>query len=389
MANYIITKTPKFFAKIGKYNFCNLEDMVLPETIAIDTETTGLFAHDCDIFCVQIGTGENNYLIHMYDDNYEFSDCVPYIEDKILVGQNILFDVGFFYKYGFYPTRVRDTMIASKIIHNGDILFMRNDFGTLMERELDVVYDKTTQKNIHLVKLSIPQSIEYSFNDVDRLLELHDALEKQIDRGGFRKTYDLHCRFIKALAYMQRCGLPINGDAWVDKMMQDKVNVKRSTKEIEEYIYDNVPKFADMQIDMFSLDKKILVKLSSPMQMVPVFNELGIRTKDKDGKDSIKENVITKTKHEFVDIWLDFQEAKHRVTTFGQKIYDRIIDGRVYTSFNPMVDTARLSCRKGSINFLNFPSDRITRDCFQAEPGTSMIVCDYSAQEGVIMADLS
>jgi DNA polymerase I-like protein with 3'-5' exonuclease and polymerase domains len=140
---------------------------------------------------------------------------------------------------------------------------------------------------------------------------------------------------------------------------------------------------------MFSVDKKILVKLSSPMQMVPVFNELGIRTKDKDGKDSIKENVITKTKHEFVDIWLDFQEAKHRVTTFGQKIYDRIIDGRVYTSFNPMVDTARLSCRKGSINFLNFPSDSITRDCFQSGPGTSMIVCDYSAQEGVIMADLS
>lgn len=38
--NYIITKTPEFFNKIGNYNFCNLEDMKLPDIISIDTETT-------------------------------------------------------------------------------------------------------------------------------------------------------------------------------------------------------------------------------------------------------------------------------------------------------------------------------------------------------------
>ena len=82
-------------------------------------------------------------------------------------------------------------------------------------------------------------------------------------------------------------------------------------------------------------------------------------------------------------------ENHHRVTTFGQKIYDKIIDGRLYTNFNPMVETARLSSRRGSINFLNFPSDKITRDCFVTKKGNQMIVCDYGAQEGVIMADLS
>jgi hypothetical protein len=41
----------------------------------------------------------------------------------------------------------------------------------------------------------------------------------------------------------------------------------------------------------------------------------------------------------------------HRVTTFGQSIYDKIDDGRIYTNFNPMVDTARLSTRRGQINF--------------------------------------
>jgi DNA polymerase I-like protein with 3'-5' exonuclease and polymerase domains len=388
--NYIITKHPEFFDKIGKYNFCELEDMILPETLAIDTETTGLFAKDCDIFCVQIGTGDNNYLIHCYDDNYEVRDIVPYIDDKTLVFQNGLFDLGFFYKYNFYPEKIKDTMLATKILLNGKgYMDSKADFQSIMKRELDVWYDKTTQKNIHIVKLSVDSAIMYSFNDVDRLVECHDVLQDKINQNGFTQTYDLHCRFIRALAYMEQCGIPISSEKWSKKMDIDKDNALTYTKEIEEYIYDNLPQFADRQVDMFSTDKKILVKITSPLQMIKVFNALGIKTKDKDGKDSINESIISKTKHEFVDLWLKYQNAHHRVTTFGKKIYDRIIDKRLYTNFNPMVETARLSSRRGGINFLNFPSDKNTRDCFTTQPGNKMIVCDYGAQEGVIMADLS
>lgn len=387
--NYIITKHPEFFDNIGRYNFCNLEDMVLPKKLAIDTETTGLFARVESIFCVQIGTGTNNYLIHMYDDNYQFKDLQPYIENKTLVLQNALFDLGFFYKYEFYPTDIRDTMLATKILYNGDFSKNRADFKSIMLRELNVYYDKTSQKNIHLVKLSVDTAIQYSFNDVDRLLECHDVLQEKINDGGFTDTYDLHCRFIKALAYMEQCGLPLDGELWQDKMVVDKKNSKKYAKEVTEYIYDNVKKYANYQVDMFSTEKYIHVKITSPKQMIPVFNALGIATKDRDGKDSINENILTKTKHEFVDLWLKYQNAQHRVTTFGQKIYDKIIDGRIYTSFNPMVETARLSSRRGGINFLNFPSDAATRSCFKTTPENKMIVCDYSAQEGVIMADLS
>jgi hypothetical protein len=64
-------------------------------------------------------------------------------------------------------------MLASKILYNGDFWNSRHDFGSCMVRELH--YDKTDQKNIHLVKLS-QQSNKYSFNDVDRLIELHDTM---------------------------------------------------------------------------------------------------------------------------------------------------------------------------------------------------------------------
>lgn len=390
--NYIITKNPQFFKKIGVYDYCNLEDMILPDTISIDTETTGLKARHENIFCVQIGTGSNNYIVDLYtsgDSSYKFEEVIPYIEDKILVGHNIMFDLGFFYKHNFFPKQVRDTMLASRILYNGDYLNVRNDFGAVMERELDVKYDKTEQKNIHLVKLSQPSTIEYSFNDVDRLLELHEFMLNKIENGGFLDTYLLHCRYIRALAYMEQCGLAISSEKWKAKMEEDINNSIIWKKTIEEYIFDTLPQFADRQIDMFDTQKRILVSITSPTQMLKVFQAYEIPTKDKDGKDSINENIISKSKHEFVTMWLKYQEANHRVTTFGDTIYQQIENERIYTNFNPMVDTARLSTRKGNINFLNFPSDSATRKCFKANPGNVMVVCDWSGQETVIAADLS
>lgn len=392
MANFIITKNKKYFEKVGIYNYCDLEDMVLPETISIDTETTGLKARHENIFCVQIGTGSNNYIVDLYtsgESSYKFEEVIPYIKDKILIGHNIMFDLGFFYKHNFFPKQVRDTMLASRILYNGDYLNVRNDFGAVMERELGVKYDKTEQKNIHLVKLSQPSTIEYSFNDVDRLLELHDFMLNKIENGGFLDTYLLHCRYIRALAYMEQCGLAISSEKWKAKMEDDINNSIIWKKTIEEYIFDTLPQFADRQIDMFDTKKRILVSVTSPTQMLKVFQAYEIPTKDKDGKDSINENIISKSKHEFVTMWLKYQEANHRVTTFGDTIYQQIENERIYTNFNPMVDTARLSTRKGNINFLNFPSDSATRKCFKANPGNVMVVCDWSGQETVIAADLS
>jgi len=398
--NYIITKNKEYFSKIGEYNFCNLENMVLPNKIALDTETTGLFAKDCDVFCIQIGTGINNYIIHMYDNNYEFKDVISYLENKILVLHNALFDLGFMYKYGFFPKEIRDTMLANKILYNGEFKYyetkkgkkwlpVKNDFGSVMESELNIKYDKTEQKNIHLVKLSQPTTIEYSFNDVDKLLLLHNVLEEKLTKIKSIETYNLHCRYIKALAYMEQCGLPISSEKWKEKMLIDLENQQKWKEKIKEYIYNNVPQYRNGQLDFFKNKKEITVSINSPLQMIPVFNALNIKTIDKEGKDSIKEDVISKTKHEFVDLWLNYQEANHRVTTFGESVYSKIINDRIYTNFNPMVDTARLSTRQGNINFLNFPKDKITRKCFVANEGNEMIVCDWSGQETVIAADLS
>ena len=394
MTNHIITKNKSFFQKIGEYSYCNLEDMVLPEIIAVDTETTSLSAFEGEIFAIQIGTGTNNYLIDLQthkENIINLEEVMPFILDKVMIFHNSAFDLSFFFIKNYFPKKVGDTMLASMILHNGEF-GVSHSFKNCMQRELGVIYDKTEQANIARVQLSQPSTIQYCFNDVDRLLELHNDLVIKLKDYEAIDSYKLHCRHIRALTYMELCGLPISKDRWKAKMDKDYSQYKKCEREIIDYIFDTLPKYRVLQMDMFSNERKVNCLLSSPKQMIEVFKDLGINVTYKEKgeiKESLEKGVIAKSNHEFVKMWLKYKEVEHNVTTFGEGIYSKIRDGRIYTHFKPIVDTARLSSRKGEINFLNFPSNKETRECFVANEGFDIIVADYAGQETVVGADIT
>jgi ribonuclease D len=165
--NYIVTNNKAFFEKIGNFNYCSLAEMGenLPHEIAIDTETTGLDSKVDEIFSIQIGTKINNYLIDLQVHNNKeleitLDNVMPFIMDKTLIFHNSAFDLGFFFVKNYFPKKVRDTMLASMIYHNGDPS-IRHSFKECMHRELGIYYDKTEQANIASVKLSQKSTIEY------------------------------------------------------------------------------------------------------------------------------------------------------------------------------------------------------------------------------------
>ena len=409
--NYIVTRNQEFFKNIGQYNYCSLEEMgkMLTPGLAFDSETTGLSFLDNVIFAVQLGTGEDNFLIDLqdYSKTPRFKNSVgvtqtvdevwPLIEGKHLVFHNAMFDLGFILKAGFVPKvdHVWDSLIASRILHNGNIM-MRHNFGEMMLRELDVKYNKDEQKNIHRVKLSTPSAIDYCFNDVDRLKEVHKLLYKKLSTYGANKTYDLNRQVLLPLVYMESCGIPINLDKWRAKMDSDQTEMSTRERDVVEYIWDKLPEYRTGQINLFDNSKKVKCLLSSPKQMIEVFKKLGINVETDDKKtggtkDSIDETVISLDKHEFVPIWLAFKNAQHKVSNFGANILKKVRpDGRLYVKFNPMVDTSRISAKKeGAMNSLNIPADSETRDCFEAKDGYRIIVCDYTGQETIVLADKS
>jgi DNA polymerase-1 len=391
--NYIITKNKSYFSDIGEYNFCNLEDMILPRKIAFDSETTHLKPFKGEMFCCQIGTGTNNYLIDL--ESINIKDVENYIVNKILVIHNALFDLTWLYKYNIFPWKIRDTLLASQILYNG-IRQNRHNFGAVFKRELNLDYDKSEQANISNSKLSTKEAINYCFQDVDRLLELEQTLNKKIVKEGYVGTYNLHCRWIRACAYMQTCGVPINELAWKEKCNNDKIILKEKELIIKEYIFDNCPQFRKTQLSLFDFGKEINVLISSPLQMIKVFNAFGINTYDKkEEKDSIGEEIISKSNHEFVKKWLEYQSINHDVTTFGENFFPSIYKGRLYTNYKPILDTARISAggknkdKSKEINTLNIPKGEKSRKPFEAKQGFKYLVADYSAQETVTGAEIT
>jgi len=393
--NYILTKRQDYFNLIGDYDFCNIDDVVLPKKIAVDTETTGLQCYHtdkgfrgADLFAIQIGTGSHNYLFDL-EGGYTPKQVFDLLKGKILVLQNAIFDIRFMFKHGFIPYSIRDTFLASKILYNGarDGVYSHN-FGAIMFRELGIKYDKSVQKNIAKNKLGNKQAIQYCFNDVDRLLELEDTLFTKIKEEGQLETYKLQCRATLPLAYMEMCGLPLSKIRWKDKILRDKKAIETVEKEIINYIQENLPKYIDNQINMFSSEVRLNLNLNSTTQMIPVFKDLEINILNDKNKESLNEKVVSKNKHPFVDLWLKRQKLQKALSTFGENVLEKAIEGRIYTSFNPMVDTSRISCRKGGINFLNFPRDKVTRSSFVASKGYKMVGADYSNQEVFMGADM-
>lgn len=390
--NYIVTNRKDYFKRIGEYNYCSLEEVILPSKIAVDTETTSIKPHKGEMFAIQVGTGSDNYLFDL--ESISIDDVIPLLENRVLVFHNAKFDLGWFYKYGFFPWKVRDTFLASKILHNG-LVTVRHSFGELMTRELKIDYDKSEQKNIAKVKLSTAKAIQYCFNDVDKLLELDTALNKQIIAGGYLNAYQLHRRHVRALAYMEQCGVPFSLPKWKQKIERDKIELRGKEAKVIEYIYENCPQYRVKQLDLFGIRKDITISISSPAQMINVLNDLGINTLDPDGKESTAEDVIKKTTHEFVDIFLEYKSIAHDVSTFGENFLPSMHKGRLYTSYRPIMDTARISAggrnadKTKEINTLNMPANQKTRECVEALPGYKYLVSDYSGQETVTGADIT
>lgn len=351
----------------------NSKKSVIADTRTLKKSTEGFQ----DVYCLM--TELSNFIIRQ-------KECI------MLTGN--CFDLGWFYKYGFFPWKVRDTFLSSKILHNG-LFTIRHGFGFVMERELGLIYDKSEQKNIAKIQLSTDKAIQYCFNDVDKLLDLDDALNKKIIEGGYLNAYQLHRRYIRALAYMEQCGVPISLEKWNNKIKKDKEELKEKEKVVINYIFNHLPQYRERQLDLFSTNSDIVVSISSPTQMIPVFKALGINVIDAEGKESTSEDTIKKTKHPFVPIWLEYKSIAHDVSTFGENFKPHIHEGRLYTSYNPIMDTARISAggkdAEGNkqVNTLNLPANEKTRECVVPNIGFDYIVADYSGQETVTGADIT
>jgi DNA polymerase-1 len=368
------------------------------DTICLDSETTGLDAHREDLICLQIGNDKDQYIIDCAA-GMDLSWLKPYLESKIIVGQNLKFDLKYLYKHGIYPRRIWDTFVAEKVINCGDKL-AKASLDVLTQRYIGVSLDKSIRTNIKKEGLT-DRVLMYAADDIKYLPRIMEEQQRILRENDLMGAMNIENRFTPVLAYIEYCGFKLDVDKWLFKMNKDSQRLREAEDKLNEWVLANgLQKFISAQLDLFE-PVGCTINWSSSQQVIELFESIGLDvTVVEKGvrKKSIEASVISKyqNSHDIVKLYLEYKKAEKVVTTYGQNFIDQInpATGRLHTSFKQILDTGRISSGgqdkatgETNINFQNIPSDKETRACFVAEEGNTLIISDYSGQEQIVLAN--
>ena len=424
---YLVTREQKLF-DIPSYKVISIEESLQLlnscKVLQYDSETSCLNCHLGSILCIQFGNKEKDFQIVVDTTTIDILLYKNVLESKLIIGQNLKFDLQFLYNHNIIPRKVYDTMIVEQLLYlgfpPGTISY---SLASIAKRRLSIDIDKSIRGQIIWRGLD-EEVIIYAANDVKWLediatLQMKDCQEKQCTLGA-----KLECDFVPSIAYLEWCGIKLDEEKWKAKMGKDKENLINATNALNDFTISNplLKEFCyiEQQGDLFSgFDSKPKCKVnwSSSRQVVNVAKKLGFDTtvqdkKTGEDKDSVIEKHLKTQKginDEFLKLYFNYQEYAKVVSSFGQGHLNSVNPktGRIHTTFRQLATSSgRLSCGsnksdddlckfkklpKGSCTYPNMqqlPSDHTTRSCFVASDNYNMISIDFSAEESRLGADI-
>ena len=385
------------------------------KSVQFDTETDGKDAHINHILLAQFGSYDGNTQIVVDCTTIDINRYKELLEDRLLIGQNLKFDLQFLYTKGIRPMKVYDLMIVEQFIHlgypPGSISY---SLAALTERYLDAHLDKTIRGQIRYRGVDA-DVIAYGASDVKYMGKIMQLQMKTVRKRNAVKGAKIECDFTPVIAYLEWCGIKLDVQKWQSKMKQDQENLKAALKKLNDYCIQKPELrkwvFIDTQGDLFNgynLEPQFNIDWQKN-EAIKVFQALGFNTKAISkitGKeaDSVTEKLLAPQKgidDEFLSLYFDYQGFYKVTTSFGQGHLNAInpITGRIHTvyraigtisgrmssgSSQPNEDLARLKKIPAKTctypNMQQLPHDEVTRACFVAEKGNLFCSCDYSAK---------
>ena len=392
-------------------------------SVQFDTETDGKDAHINHILLAQFGSLDKSAQVVVDCTTVDLCLYKDLLEKKLLIGQNLKFDLQFLYSKSIKPLKVYDLMIVEQYLHlgypPGSISYALN---AMTERYLGIYMSKEIRGKIRFLGITA-EVIQYGATDV---MYMADIMWKQVailkERNAM-KGARIECDFTPVIAYLEWCGIKLDEEKWLAKMAIDQQNLKDATKALNDYCIQKPTLkkwvFIDTQGDLFSgynLEPQFAIDWQKK-EAIKVFQALGFNTKaiskatGKEG-DSVTEKLLAPQKgidDEFLKLYFDYQGFYKVTTSFGQGHLNAInpITGRIHTVYRaigtisgrmssgsdqPNEDLAKLkkiapkSCTYP--NMQQLPHDKVTRACFVAEKGNLFCSCDYAAMEARIGADV-
>ena len=367
--------------------------------ISFDTETDSLDYMRAQIVGVSfaVAPGEAAYVPlghdyagapHQLDRNKVLEALKPVLEDvtKAKLGHHLKFDAHVLANYGVALHGQRfDSMLESYVLNS---VATRHDMDSSAVRYLGVKtihFEELTgkgAKKITFNQVDVDRAAEYSAEDADITLQLHQAIWPQIEAlPALKFVYEnIEQPLVPVLFRMERAGVLV-----------DRALLKAQSTELASRMLELQSQAHQEAGGAFNVD--------SPKQLQEIlFGKLGIPVmrKTPTGQPSTAEDVLEELAetHRLPKLILEYRGMAKLKSTYTDNLPLQINPdtGRIHTSYHQAVAaTGRLSSQDP--NLQNIPirthEGRRIRQAFIAAPGHSLVAADYSQIELRIMAHLS
>jgi DNA polymerase-1 len=325
---------------------------------------------------------------HQLDRDKVLAALKPILEDltKAKLGHHLKFDAHVLANHGIALNGQRfDSMLESYVLNS---VATRHDMNTTAERYLGIKtipYEDITgkgAKKIAFNQVAVDQAAEYSAEDADVTLQLHQAIWPQIEAApALKSVYEnIEQPLVPVLLRMERAGVLV-----------DRALLRAQSSELAARMLEIQSQAHREAGGVFNVD--------SPKQLQEIlFGRLGIPVmrKTPTGQPSTAEDVLEElaATYPLPKLILEYRGMAKLKSTYTDNLPLQInpVTGRIHTSYHQAVAaTGRLSSQDP--NLQNIPirtqEGRRIRQAFVAAPGHSLVAADYSQIELRIMAHLS
>ena len=367
------------------------------EVLGFDIETLGFDPYRDRIVCIQLGNAENQFVIDT--NTVDIQVFKEILENKELIGHNLKFDIRFLIHNRIVPKKIFDTFIAEKTIYLG-VDKHKCSLADCVDRYCGVYMDKTQRLNI--TGKFTPEFIKYSGKDVEHLHVVKSNQEQLIKEKNCELSIELDNRFVIVLSYIEYCGMKLDVNKWLNRLSKIKNETEELRRELDSYLIENgYDKFIDRQGDLFSPGLHTSINWNSATQVIQLFEMMGVDVEVIEkgvAKKTTEAGHLSKQIEQFpiLKTYIRYKECQKNIGTYGENWLRLInpVSGRVHTSYKQLMNTGRLSSGgrnkatgESYPNFQNIPSDKETRGCFVAEEGNTLIGCDYTGQEQIVLVN--
>ncbi len=369
------------------------------ELFAFDTETTSLEYMKAEIvgvsFAVAPGRAAYLPLGHDYagapdqlDRDASLARLKPLLESEkhAKVGHNLKYDAHVLANHGITLRGMRfDSMLESYVWNS---VAIRHDMDSAAEKYLGmrtIHYEDVAGKGAKQIPFSqvpVDKAAEYSAEDADVTLRLHQVLWPQIGTAPvLKKLYEeIEQPLVPVLLGMEHHGV-----------LLDRQMLRTQSSELAKRLMEVLGEAHKEAGAPFNLD--------SPKQLCTILFEkmqLPVLRKTPTGQPSTAEDVLEELAETYAlpKLILEHRGLSKLKSTYTDKLPEQINQktGRVHTSYHQAVAaTGRLSSQDPNLQNIPIrtPEGRRIRQAFVAPPGHLLLAADYSQIELRIMAHLS